>query len=161
MSKREKIILAITVIVAVVGIFMMLFDPTMKKTDSAKPSSMSTLELQQLVNDMSEKIMQDKLSDKDAYVIELATAQWENDPFSDVMLPDDTAKNVIDEDVKMVYSGFVQVGPKLLAVINGVEYQAGEELLQPGYVVDSITPEKVVIKVGNRKTISLLLEETM
>ena len=160
MSKREKIILGITAIVAVVGIFMMFFDPAMKKTKSAGPASMSTLELQKLVDDMSEKIMEDNLSGKDAYIIELATAPWENDPFSDVALPDDT-KSVIDEDVKMVYSGFVQIGPRLLAVINGMEYQAGEELAQPGYVLDSITPEKVVIKVGNRKTISLLLEETM
>jgi hypothetical protein len=37
------------------------------------------------------------------------------------------------------------MGDKRLAIINGVEYAAGDELEQGGYMVRSITPSRVVI----------------
>ncbi|MBU0992877.1 MAG: hypothetical protein KJ737_10330 [Proteobacteria bacterium] len=162
MSKREQVILIITVIVAIIGVYIMFFDTSTRQTSTQNDTPMDINELQKLVNNMSDKVNQDDLSDKDAYVIEMATSQWEHDPFSDIVVPDQSEKKATPkEEIKMTYSGFVQIGSKLLAVINGIEYQAGEELAQPGYVIDNITPEKVVIKVGNRKTISLPLEETM
>lgn len=161
MNKREKVILIITAIVAVVAGYLMFFDSGTKVAGIDTESLMSIDELQKFVNEMSDTVSKDTLSDKDAYVIEMATSPWANDPFSDVQLPDESDKKQATEEIKMTYSGYVQIGEKLMAIINGTEYQAGEELSQPGYVVEQITPEKVVIKVGNRKTISLPLEETM
>lgn len=161
MSKREKIILIITAVVAVVAVYLLFFDSGSKIENVTTDSSMNIDELQKFVNEMSDRVNKENLSDKDAYVIEMATSLWGSDPFSDIEMPDETAQKATTEEIKMTYSGYVQIGQKLMAVINGTEYQAGEELSQPGYVVDQITPEKVVIKVGNRKTISLPLEETM
>jgi hypothetical protein len=41
-------------------------------------------------------------------------------------------------------------GNKVLALINGMEYQVGEELESGGYVVLEIDPEKVVLQGKGR-----------
>ena len=43
------------------------------------------------------------------------------------------------------YSGYLKVSNKNLAIINGVEYEAGDPLEIEGYVLKKIYPGKVVI----------------
>ena len=39
----------------------------------------------------------------------------------------------------------MQMGDKRFAIINGMEYAAGDQLEQGGYMVHSITPSQVII----------------
>jgi hypothetical protein len=48
-------------------------------------------------------------------------------------------------DLKVSYTGFMKMGDKTFAIINGVEYAAGDPLEQGDYMVRSITPSQVVI----------------
>ncbi|MGD8881179.1 MAG: general secretion pathway protein GspB, partial [Desulfobacterales bacterium] len=48
-------------------------------------------------------------------------------------------------DLEVSYTGFMQMGDKKLAIINGVEYAAGDRLEQGDYILQSITPSRVVI----------------
>ena len=48
-------------------------------------------------------------------------------------------------DLKVTYTGFMKMGDKTFAIINGVEYAAGDSLEQGDYMVRSITPDQVVI----------------
>ncbi len=161
MTKREQIILGLTVVVAILGAFIFFYDVT--STEETVGNEIRIQDLQKYVDDMSAKIRKNDFSDKDSHIIELATNPWERDPFSNVELPDESSqkKANTDGDIPLKYSGYVQIGNNLLAVINGIEYTVGEELGHPGYVVYSISPEKVAVKVGNRKMIYLPLEETM
>ena len=62
--------------------------------------------------------------------------------------------------MKLSYTGFLQVEDSLLAVVNGMEYETGEQLNQAGYYIKSISPAKVVIGIANNsKTIILPLDE--
>jgi hypothetical protein len=45
-----------------------------------------------------------------------------------------------------VYSGYLEVNQRRLAVINGMEYVVGEQLESGGYIVKSIDPEKVILE---------------
>jgi len=66
----------------------------------------------------------------------------------------------VAEDIDIVYSGYLSLGDLNLAIINNLEYQAGEELEQGGYVIEQIYPEKAIIRViGTRRNIVVPLEE--
>ena len=121
MNKREKVILSITAIVAVIGFFLLFFDPGKKAGGVDQEVMMNIDELQKFINEMSDKVSKDNLSDKDAYVIQMAASPWANDPFSNQALPDDSEKKQNTEEIKMIYSGYVQIGQKLMAIINGTE----------------------------------------
>jgi hypothetical protein len=59
------------------------------------------------------------------------------------------------------YSGFLQMGAKRMAIINGMEYEEGEMLPVSGYFIRSITPKSVVIgKIGASISHVLPLDET-
>lgn len=162
MSKREKIILIIMGISLLFGGYFLFFNTPKKKSSVHKEVKIK--ELQVFVNDMLAKVSSSgDFTDKDAYIIEKATSPWEYDPFStkDLQTTTDVNSRRGDQEIKFTYSGYIQIGKKLIAVINGLEYDVGEELVEPGYVVHSITPKKVMVKVGNREMIALPLESTM
>jgi hypothetical protein len=48
-------------------------------------------------------------------------------------------------DLNVSYTGFLRMGDKRFAIINGVEYASGDRLDQGEYMVSSITPSQVVI----------------
>lgn len=94
------------------------------------------------------------LSKEDKYIIELAEAEWKQDPLISVVLKDrpeseiQKAKAVTPvsiPDLDVSYTGFMQMGDKKFAIINGVEYATGDRLEQGDYIVHSITPSQVVI----------------
>jgi len=49
------------------------------------------------------------------------------------------------------YSGYLEIGDRRLAIINGIEYETGDELAMGGYIVRGIYPNRVVIEVKWRK----------
>ena len=94
------------------------------------------------------------LSAKDKYIIERAEAEWKQDPLISVNLTNrpeseiEKSKEVTRvsiPDLKVAYTGFMQMGDKTFAIINGMEYSAGDQLEQGGYMVRSISPSQVVI----------------
>lgn len=140
----------------------MFFDPG--KDKGQVENVIKIKDLQDFVNKMSAKIASSgDFTDKDAYIIEKATSPWEHDPFStkNFQLSATVKNDSGDRKVQLTYSGYIQIGKKLIAVINGLEYDIGEELAEPGYVVESISPDKVMVRVGNREMIALPLESTM
>jgi len=46
----------------------------------------------------------------------------------------------------LVYSGFIEIGKKRLAIVNGLEYAISETIQPDGYVLLAITPAE--IRVG-------------
>ena len=94
------------------------------------------------------------LSAKDKYIIERAEAEWKQDPLISVNLTNRPESEIQKSkevtkvsipDLKVAYTGFMQMGDKTFAIINGVEYSAGDQLEQGGYMVRSISPSQVVI----------------
>jgi hypothetical protein len=46
----------------------------------------------------------------------------------------------------LVYSGFISSGKHAMAIVNGMEYFAGDIIMDTGYRITRITPDKVVIQ---------------
>jgi len=94
------------------------------------------------------------ISEADKYIIDRAETEWKQDPLISVNLtnrPESESQKskevtqVSIPDLKVSYTGFMKMGDKTFAIINGVEYAAGDPLEQGDYMVRSITPSQVVI----------------
>jgi len=170
MSKREKMIVVAMVIAVAYEAFSFLFDSSAGKK-KVMNSENSKEELNKFVLEVAGKLTHTKASDLTTYALARAKSEagWENNLFieqipqesleKEVMAAEEEALSVLEAGLK--YSGFVIMGEKSFAVINGMEYRVGEELDQGGYFVHRISPIEVEIKalLGEESAI-LPLEET-
>jgi len=112
-------------------------------------------ELNTIIVDVAANLSKAALDKTDAYRIARAEAEWERDPFySPAARKKHTPvkRKVVPaqlKKLKLTYSGYVEMGGKRVAVINGIEYESGEELQFAGYIIERIEPLQVVI--GHRK----------
>ena len=58
----------------------------------------------------------------------------------------------------LLCSGFIQVDGRMLAVINGVEYEEGDLMAKGGYTVRQISEEKVVLESLQGEEIVVLID---
>jgi hypothetical protein len=154
MTNREKIIVGLMLLTVVYGVYTVFFE----SKGSVEPVAImgSSQELENLnafitkVADASKA----SLSGEDKYIIERAETEWKQDPLISVNLTNKPQSEIEKSkeitkvsipDLKVSYTGFMQMGDKMLAIINGMEYSAGDPLAQGDYVVRSITPSQVVI----------------
>ncbi len=92
------------------------------------------------------KLEKAKLTPAQAYRIALLTDAAPLDPFyggQDSLSQDEAEAG---GGTEFVYSGYIKIGQKLLAVINGVEYAQGDELAEGGYRVQAIDKASVLLE---------------
>lgn len=117
------------------------------------------------ISSLAGDLMKNHVSVAEAYIVSRAETDWGKNPFwekgsyREWALRDD-AKDKGDASAKIIYSGYVDVGKKKMAVINGLEYSVGEKLEIEGYVLKKITAAKVVISNKSRGSeLEILLQE--
>lgn len=148
MTKREKIILGFMLGALLYGGYSLWRIPssddggmiTEKELASAKGLSLK----------LAEELRKESLTDIERYMLEQARAEWVGDPFLGQNLPMSagTGKREPERPIaNLAYTGYVEVSSKKkLAIINGMEYQVGEQLESGGYAVHSIEPDKIVLE---------------
>ena len=105
------------------------------------------------------------LNDTEKYVMATAVARWPEDPFLRTRVPETQAaaeeeEQLPAEELNASYTGFVEMGGRRLAIINGREYAPGEELDLSGYVVRRIDPTKVELAIaGSGQTVIIPIED--
>jgi hypothetical protein len=147
MKKREKIILAAVGVALLYAIYSLVFAPSQQgiKVATGKGSAKA----QEVSDQLSEELKKESLSDTERYILERVEAEWVSDPFLGQKLSSirETAKGGAGaQAADFAYSGYLEVNRKKLAIINGIEYQVGEQLESGGYTVQSIDPDKVVLE---------------
>jgi hypothetical protein len=164
-SKREKLILLVMSLAVAYGVYGVFFSSPSKTTPVHKSSALN--ELNKLVTTVSQNLTQESLTEADIYIIKRVETPWRNDLFSDryEKKPSevDKKKGVADSTPQkstFTYSGFMQIGRERIAIINGMQYQTGDELKPDGYIVRSIQPKKVILEIkGEKEKIILPLAE--
>ena len=155
MTTREKIIVGLMLLTVVYGVYTVFFEGK-GNTKPKEISAFSSTEQLESLNAFITKVVDATklgLTDEDKYIIKQAEAEWKQDPLISVELKDrpesewkpDPDKIVPIPDLKISYTGFMQMGDKKFAIINGVEYTSGDKLEQGDYIVRSITPRQVII----------------
>ena len=163
MSKREKIILVLMGLAVLYGAFEYLWP----SGESAAPGQnrQSTEELNAYVAGIAASLPQMSASKTEKYAIASAAAKWTQDPFLQVRLPEkkdpvETEETIPAEEFNLRYTGYIEMGSTRLAIINGKEYTAGEELELSGYVLLDIDASRVRIgRKGSDQTVAIPLEE--
>jgi len=163
MTTREKIIVAAMVLAVVYGVYVVFFE----KPREAAPVASAERELEALntfITNVAEKT-KTGLSRQQSYVLQKAQAAWKQDP----MIQIQAKKSNTNEEEKMPamsqskirYTGFLQMGDKRMAIINGMEYEAGDKLEPGGFTLRRVNPNHVVLAPPGteKKTFILPMEE--
>ena len=153
LNKRQIIILAVMGVVVLYGAYEFIFAGSARKAGTEVESK--SIEIKSLVSGLTTELTKDSSAGTDAYIIGRAEANWQKSPFLERNLYKELAAREATAGktaaaVKIIYSGYVDSGMKKMAIINGLEYNAGEKLEMEGYVLKEITKAKVVI--SNRNT---------
>ena len=165
MAKREKIIIVLMVAAILYGVYnFFLTSPPEPTTEVSE--GMGIEALNKFVVGAAQDLFSEKSADVDTYIISQAQAEWAHDPFylsGKSVTAQKAAKDVAavaQKEVRLAYTGFIEVASKRLAIINDLEYETGEALNQPGYYVKLITPKRVILGIeGEIENVILPLEE--
>jgi len=155
MSKREKIVVFAALVAVIYAVYSLFMASPSKQTNiDTNKKKMGTIKF---IANLSEGLDKDALQKTDIYIIARAEAEWEKDPFLKTELAKESKipnqPMPLEQEVSFTYSGYIKMGDKKLAIINGVEYETGEELKLAGYIVERIEPLKVVIRGKEKQTI--------
>ena len=149
------------VISLVYGFYVFFLEGPAQKPHAETTSKLDTFN--QFITNIA-AMTQDGLSEIDAYIIENISAKWTKDPLLNTrkdkgLFP---AGREIPEVLKgITYNGYLQMGSRYMAIINGTEYEAGEELEKGGFTIGNIYPNRVIIVLrGGKVKHSIPLEET-
>jgi hypothetical protein len=154
MTTREKIIVGLMLLSVVYGVYTVFFEG---KGGTQEITTISATKQLENLNAFITKVAEASkagLSKEDKYIIQLAEAEWKQDPLISAELKDrpeseiqkaKKAAPVPIPDLEIAYTGFMQMGDIKFAIINGVEYATGDRLEQGDYILRSITPSRVVI----------------
>jgi hypothetical protein len=165
MTNREKIIVGGALAAIVYGVY------TVFLSAPAPPSFTSTNKPLESLTTFITKVAdaaKSGLPEKDKNIIQLAEAKWKQDPLVQIEKaanPEVEAKETAPpptSQIKIAYTGYLQMGDLELAVINGNEYAAGDLLETGGYIVQSIFPNRIVIVTtdGSKNKFIVPMEET-
>jgi hypothetical protein len=146
MTNREKIIVGLAALAVSYGAIELLL-PRAKVASVPQPQSLEGL------NTFITKIADATrlgTAEASAIVIQKAEAAWKQNPFLEIQKAKATESTAVrpKETVRlpnMVYNGFIELGSKRLAIINGQEYEAGDKLNPGGFTITSILPTRVMI----------------
>jgi hypothetical protein len=162
MSKREKILVGLMLLAVVYGIYVWFLSAP-QQAASVKGHNEQNL-LNAFIIKVAEKTTTG-LSKSQAYTLQKAETKWKRDPFMHIEPKtseeeEDSLLPVLKS--KILYTGFLRMGDKRLAIINGMEYETGDILEPGGFVIRSISPSRVAIVAPGKKkkTIILPMEET-
>jgi hypothetical protein len=157
MSKREKIILAAALVALLIAAFILFSGPSSLEMDVGKEKELAAVKA--LSTQLTQDVKTEALTDTQKYILERAEADWPTDPFLKSKLstvPALGAGRAGQGSADFVYTGYLDVGNRRLAIINGLEYLEGEQLETGGYVVRSIDPERVVLEdIGKHGQITI------
>lgn len=163
MSKREKIILGLVLLAFGYAAYNFL-------ASTPKHAHVETeeelIDLKKLTVDVIKNVNKAILTKSETFIMAQAEAEWKRDPFLKPGLfvkfgGENGQAGVLAEELSFTYSGYLEMADKKLAIINGIEYKAGEMIVNGGgYIVSSISPTKTVLELtGGKNMIILPLEE--
>jgi hypothetical protein len=176
MTKRERVILVLMCVVIVYGVYALFFSSPPKGTSRGVGSRSS--EVSKLITELSVGLTKEGPTATDTYIIERAESKWVKDPFFEKKItvakekekaPKVEAEVEAEKEVEVLpevtfsYSGYLQMGDRKIAIIDGMEYKIGEEIGPGGFFIRAIYPNKIVIGIkGKEEEITVpLVEEVL
>lgn len=156
MSKREQILLLGAIGAALYGLVVVLLPSSGAGPSLAEQTHLARLNA--FAADVSLQIETRKPDRFEALVLKLSETPWAQDPFHHGQLPGEKAEAEEEQtapeaepaeaatpQLAVVYTGYLAAGPRRLAIVNGVRYGEGDELITAPFTVEKIAPDKVTL----------------
>ena len=151
MGKREKVLIILMVAAIGYGAFELFYDPGHQLQTSGPGTDPERVS--QLSAAVLETLRQAELSEDESFILEKASTPWTSSPFHVLTAPDtETITRETPEETTalethpaLVYSGYLEMGNRRMAVINGVDYLTGDILTGGMYKVGDIAPGRVIL----------------
>ena len=142
MTRREKIILAATGLVAVVALGFLYTDggPPAALAPASQPQSQAAAQVREAATALTRQAAAGRAGAAGLAAID---KPWRIGAFYDTPLE---GRGGGKPAVVPRFTGYVELGSGRLAVIDGYEYQAGDTLEGGGYKVLAVSTEKVVLE---------------
>jgi len=140
MEKREKILLGLLAATAVAA-GGMLMSGQGGKNGPAAPGA-PAVNMDEVTSTMDRA----KLTEAQAYRLSVLAENATLDPFygrSSAITQNDPSQPGGED---LIYSGYIKVGQKVFAVVNGIEYACGDKLAEGGYVMQAIEKNAVLLE---------------
>lgn len=149
----------------------MIFFAGSSKTAGEKNDQPGTEALNQFVLEVVGKLAQSELTETEKYKNQKASSMWQKDPFlkSDTPLKDvlppviaETEKTDGNAGFSFIYSGYMAIGDRKIAILNDIEYEEGDALELDDYYLRRIYSNRVVIgRVSKKLTFTVPLVESV
>lgn len=164
MKKREKIILAVMGVCILYAAYYFFLSGVGPGAPKLAVTGGTPADSAKMMTEIANSLKKDPATEPDSYVIARAESNWEADPFFKGVLASAKDKSGgVAKGPDIVYSGYVDLGVKRIAVINGNPYEVGDKLESTGsYYVRQIDSTRVVIvdREQSRNITIPLKEET-
>ncbi len=164
MRNRERILVALMVIAVLYGALELFVFSGRPQRPADDPSAIVDVQDARNAASQAEKALEEAaLSDQQRRVLEVAAAPWRPDLFYPLpemeRIPQDDTVDA-DSGSDLEYSGYLAVGDREMAIINGLEYRVGETIAETRYVLRAITPDRVFMEAsGDGESISVPYSE--
>lgn len=167
MSRREKIFVFMAVLAVLYGAYSFFIASPAGKSKPATVSRGVSKEIKavnknRLVKEISDVLKERESARAEAYIALRAEEEWTDDPFSASNISASKRTGRSMREGNFVYSGYLEIGKKKVAIINGMDYQVGDELEMSGYKVKRISSSSVIIvdkRGGGKITVPFLKED--
>ncbi len=139
-STREILLVAFMMIAVLYGAYQLFIASASKPVDKGNGAVAS---VEDLTTKVSSVLGEAGTYTTYAAIIAAAEGQWAKDPFYRSAAP---AKRGAPKMGPVVYTGYLEIGNKRIAVIDSESYETGDELELGGYIVKDIKTSAVVLQ---------------
>ena len=152
------------VLAVIYGVYTVFFSAPREEVAFKSNGDTELETLNSFITKVADKT-KNSLSKEQAYVLQKAQTEWKQDPLMQIQpkesKEDEAERQPLVLETKILYTGFLQMGTRRLAIINGIEYEIGDRLEPGGLIVRNIHPNHVVIgsPVKKNKEVILPMEE--
>lgn len=152
MEKREKIIIMVAAATLIVGGVEFLYSPAENREGPNGPLNIEAenARLTSFVAKVQSEVAMNSVDDDLRHLLKKTEDDWIVDPFYEGANP--FLKSFRDEKsaaalpVDIIYSGFIGVGDRRMAVLNGNEYEIGEQIEEGDYLIRQIFPDRLILE---------------
>lgn len=156
LPNRQVIIFGITAVMILYGAYHFVFSKTI--SGRTPVPAKNTVKLSALLTDAGSTAAAGAV---ELYLIKRAETAWTHNPFYEqrayrewffTQNPGKATEAKGSAKVIFNYTGYLELGKKKMAIINGAEYGVGDPLDVEGYLLKSISPASVLIENRTGKT---------
>jgi len=166
LQKREIIILGVMGVAVLFGAYTFLM-PT-RKPAPGTTAAQKTEDFGAFLSKIRGETAPVVVDTQSNIIFAKAKSEWKPDPFLDKASYDQwvraqiaakAAPVVVKKEV-FTFTGYLATGSQKMAIVNGIEYREGAPLEPKGYVLQKVTPTKIIIvNTANGAKETVLLQD--